>query len=478
MPTVLYPILLIMLSCCLFPSSINGETITYTSDVIVIGAGVSGLAAAKRLQSKGVSVTVVEGRARVGGRCWTQSITGTKNQQIPVDLGASFVHGDKGNVVLPLLAEAKIALAPKFTNFDSGEEYYSDGRPVPEKVSQKWIEVFEAFEGFLVNQQDRYDDKPDPGLQAIVNMYIKRRGLKGNMLTGFRYLLSVYYEHEYSGPLDKLSLWFDWGKEDFKGEDRLVTSGWQQFPVWLASSLKSSQLRLNTVVTEINSSARSYVMVKTNKGTLYAKKAIVTLPLGVLKKKTVKFVPPMPKTHLTALNRLDAGYLDKVILSFPSCFWDCNGDILNVVDLKDQIAWQEWMSLQRTLGKPVLVAFNAGGTAAEQENKSDDALVAEAMGVLKNVYGNDIPNPIDFIITRWGKDPMSYGAYSYLRLVPGAVLPNVDDPVAKLRTPFAAKRLWLAGEHTSDGYQSTVHGAYLSGMSQACALLQSIGKSC
>jgi len=178
------------------------------------------------------------------------------------------------------------------------------------------------------------------------------------------------------------------------------------------------------------------------------------------------------------LNRLDAGYLDKVILSFPSCFWDCKGDVLNVVDLENQTAFQEWISLQRTLGKPILVAFNAGGKAAELENKSDDALVAQAMGVLKNVYGDDIPNPIDSIVTRWGKDPMSYGSYSYLRRVPGAVIPNVDDPVAKLRTAFANKRIWLAGEHTSDGYQGTVHGAYLSGMSQACALLKSNGKSC
>jgi monoamine oxidase len=128
-------------------------------------------------------------------------------------------------------------------------------------------------------------------------------------------------------------------------------------------------------------------MVKTDKGTIYAKKAIVTLPLGVLKMNTTKFVPPLPKTHRKALNRMDAGFLNKVILSFPKCFWDCKKDVINVIDLEDQTAWQEWVSLYQTFGKPVLIAFNAGAKAADLENKSDDEMIAEAMGVLKKIYG-------------------------------------------------------------------------------------------
>lgn len=73
---------------------------------------------------------------------------------------------------------------------------------------------------------------------------------------------------------------------------------------------------------------------------------------------------------------------------------------------------------------------------------------------------------------------MSYGSYSYLKRVPGEVIPDVDDPVASLRTSFGKNRMWLAGEHTSEGYTSTVHGAYMSGVAQACALLKSSGKKC
>lgn len=86
--------------------------------MIIIGAGVSGLAAAKELKSKGVSVTVVEGRDRVGGRTWTQTVTGAKKEKIPIDLGAGWVHGDEDNILLPLLKKAQCPLAPKFTDFE------------------------------------------------------------------------------------------------------------------------------------------------------------------------------------------------------------------------------------------------------------------------------------------------------------------------------------------------------------------------
>nr|WP_315981536.1 FAD-dependent oxidoreductase [Aliamphritea spongicola] len=107
-----------------------------------------------------------------------------------------------------------------------------------------------------------------------------------------------------------------------------------------------------------------------------------------------------------------------------------------------------------------MLAFNAAYYAHELEQQSDDAVTEDAMNVLKKLYGDDIPAPVDVHITRWQADPFSLGAYSYTP-VNGRAEQRED-----LAAPVA-DRVFFAGEATSSDYPATTHGAYLSGLREA-----------
>lgn len=460
-----FPIL--MFFCCLSRLAAGAP---FDADVIVIGAGISGLAAAKKLSGKGVKVLVIEGRPRVGGRMWTEQLL-AKGELVNVDLGAGWVHGDKNNPLLALLKQSKVDLAPRFTDFELSETFLN-GEPVGEKTITLWERTYAAFETFLEKEQDRLEGGPDPGLQSVINTFIKNNGLSGQLLTGFRYLLNVYIEHEYAAPLTNLSLWFDWD-DGFAGKDRIVAGGFQNLAKWFATSVKD--IHLETRATKITYTSKGVVLVTTTKGDLRAKKVLCTVPLGVLKKNGIVFKPALPIQHQKAVKTLGMGVLDKVVLSFERAFWGNEFDVVSRVDpIVGRGAWQEWVSLERTLGKPILVGFNAADYALAVEKESDSQIVEEAMEVLRGIFGSGIPNPTDTRITRWAADPFSYGSYSYT--AKGAR--SFSTPRRHLSTPVGNKRIFFAGEHTSVAYPATVHGAYETGISQACEVLKALGIKC
>jgi monoamine oxidase len=116
----------------------------------------------------------------------------------------------------------------------------------------------------------------------------------------------------------------------------------------------------------------------------------------------------------------------------------------------------EWLNFEALLGAPVLLGFNAGEEAERVESMDDDDIVAEAMKVLRLIFGDEIPAPSAVLVSRWGADPFSRGAYSFLGV--GATL---DDRQALGKTEHT--RLYFAGEATSVEAAATIHGAYSEG---------------
>ena len=91
---------------------------------------------------------------------------------------------------------------------------------------------------------------------------------------------------------------------------------------------------------------------------------------------------------------------------------------------------------------------------------SDDEIISGAMKTLRTIYGNSIPEPEGYLITRWGKDPYSFGAYSHIPpFASGDDFDALFEPVDDV--------LYFAGEATSGKYPSTQHGAYLTGVAAA-----------
>ena len=246
-----------------------------------------------------------------------------------------------------------------------------------------------------------------------------------------------------------------------------------QIPALLGAGLN---VRLQTTVTAISTSATgAAVTYTTTPGgppvTLTAQAVICTIPLGVLKSGSVSFSPALPATHANAIARLGMGTLDKLVLSFPTVFWDASVDWLERIPAAPYGTpgygqWVDWASMARCCGHSILVGFNSAAQALALEAQTDEAILASGMAVLRGIYGAGIPDPTAYVVTRWAADPFARGSYSYYRLG------SSPTDRTNLQAPVGG-RLFFSGEHVSPAYFGTVAGAFLDGQRAASAVADS-----
>ncbi len=419
--------------------------------VLVIGAGLAGLAAAGELHNQGHDVVVLEARDRIGGRIWTS----TKWDDAPVDLGASWIHGVEGNPLTKIAKEinAKFYLS----NYESTINYATSGRPLSAQAEARLAALQDKVEEVLTEVQDAEDDlSVDEAIAAA---------FKGDKLSAddqrlLNFVLNSTLEQEFSGSTGELSAqWLDDAKA-FPGDDAIFLKGYRLLVDYLS---KGITIKLQQTVQAIDWSG-SAVRVTTNKAKFLADAVLVTLPLGVLKAGKVKFTPALPKAKQNAIATLGMGVLNKCYLRFAEAFWPTDVDWLEYIS-KEPGAWTEWVSLMRTHKLPVLLGFNAADRGREIESWSDAEIVDDAMQTLRTIFGDAIPDPLDAQITRWASDPYAFGSYSFNAV---GYSPALRKALAK---PLGHK-LFFAGEATEHQYFATAHGAYLSGLRAAREILK------
>lgn len=405
--------------------------------IIVVGAGIAGLAAAQRLKESGHQVTVLEARDRIGGRIWT-----LQTSDIKLDMGASWIHGIDGNPVYDL--SQQLNLDTVATDYDNIVRYDHSGKET--QLNELEIEQFFAS----LNRQGRQN--PD-GAIAELAAQADTAGLSPQQRN---YLINTTLEHEYSGSSQSLSFAAMQEGEEYSGGDVIFPQGYAQIINHLQQGLN---IQLQQAVKQINYQEDQVIVSTSQQQEFRADKVLVTVPLGVLKKRVIQFNPVLPENKLSAIDRLGMGTLNKVYLKFPSNFWGTQQDLIGFIG-EGNGQWAEWLNIAKYTGEPVLLGFNAAGFGEAIEQLSDAEIQQQAMTTLRTIYGDDIPQPEKIWITRWHSDPFSYGSYSFLKTGSQA------KDRAELEQPINNK-VYFAGEAINRDYPATVHGAYLSGLAAA-----------
>ncbi|MDX2078517.1 MAG: FAD-dependent oxidoreductase [bacterium] len=418
--------------------------------IIVIGAGASGIAAARELHDAGHNVIVLEARDRIGGRVWTD----TRLANTPLDLGASWVHGISGNPVWDLVQEYAIPTQP--TDYEDVIIYTPDGEELPDETVETLAELLDEL---LVAVDDiRQNDEDDRPLRDVVNLALADMDLTTQEIAMLEFGLMTRIENDYANSLEGLSA-YNWDEaEEFGGDDVLFPRGYGELFAKLAEGL---DIRLNHIVSEIKYTADGATLITQNER-FTADKVIVTVPLGVLKRNKIAFSPPLPENKQTAINRLAMGALNKVYLLFNAVFWDEETQFFVINDAS--VGFVDWVNFYPITGKPILMAFYSGREQARLEAMSEADIIAEALGVLTELFDGVEEAFFEGIATRWGVDEFAYGSYSSY-----GVGSMPDDRLALVEPLMNV--LYFAGEATRTDHPATVHGAVMSGYDVAELIL-------
>ncbi|KAJ8752174.1 hypothetical protein K2173_003782 [Erythroxylum novogranatense] len=435
--------------------SSNGEwQHSSTPTVIVIGGGISGLAAARILHDAAIEVILLESRDRLGGRTHTDYSFGC-----PVDLGASWVHGVcNDNPLAPLIRSLGLTLhltsGDNSILYDHDLESYMlfdmDGNQI---CQQLVIEVGNTFKRILKETEKVRDDNIDDMsiLQAIWIVLDRHPELRQE---GLAYEVLQWYmgrmEAWFAVDADMISL-KTWDQEDIlSGGHGLMVQGYDPIIKALA---KDIDIRLNHRVTKLcNGSSEVRVWVEDGRS-FTADAVILTVPLGVLKANLIQFEPKLPEWKTAAISDLGVGNENKIALQFDNVFWP-NVEFLGIV-APTSFACGYFLNLHKATGHPVLVYMAAGRCAYDLEMLPDESAVNMIMLQLRKMFPN-ATEPVKYIVSHWGTDPNSLGCYSY------DVIGKSVDVYKKLRAPLG--NLFFGGEAVNVEYPGTVHGAYLAGL--------------
>lgn len=412
--------------------------------VIIIGAGISGLAAAKKLKEKGFDITVLEAQDKVGGRLRTNRTLG-----VAFDEGASWIHGINGNPISTLAQQAGMNTFE--TIDDQSDACYDLGGVLRNSA------IYDNAETELYSILNTLKNSGN-ATQSFETIFNNLYPAKANDRL-WKFLLSTYVTFD-TGDLNNLSsLLYNEG-EEFGGAEKIATNGFDTIPNFLATGLN---ILLNQRVAKIDYSDTKVKI--THNGTVSeADYVVVTVPLGVLKSGNIEFVPALPSAKQNAIQKIGMNCVNKFLLTWDTAFWDNTQYICYTPEIKDKFNY--FVNVKKFHPSVnALMTFAYADYARQTETMADAQLINEIMTHLRDIYGTNIPNPTNMLRTKWQANENSFGAYSYTAV--GTEMKHFDDLAEEIND-----KLFFAGEHTEADYFSTAHGAYLSGIREANKIIE------
>ncbi|KAJ0974992.1 hypothetical protein J5N97_016957 [Dioscorea zingiberensis] len=435
------------------------------ANVVVIGAGIAGLAAARQLITLGFKVAILEARSRPGGRVHTRKMRSEDGSIVAAaDLGGSVLTGINGN---PLGVLARQLGYPLHKVRDVCPLYLPDGSPVDPATDSRVETTFNQLldkacklRESILEEFQSVDVSLGTALEAFRKAHGVAETLEERMLLDW-HLANLEYAN--AALLSDLSMAY-WDQDDpyeMGGDHCFIPGGNTRFVRALAEDIP---IFYNQTVKRIHYGCDG-VLVYTNDQAFRADMALCTVPLGVLKKGSIAFDPELPAPKQDAIKRLGFGLLNKVAMLFPHDFWGGGIDTFGHLteDPSQRGEFFLFYSYTSVSGGPLLVALVAGESAIKFENSSPVEAVERVLGVLRGIFtpkGIEVPAPIQVVCTRWGSDKFTYGSYSYV-----AIGSSGDD--YDVLAEAVGDRVFFAGEATNRKYPATMHGALLSGFREA-----------
>ena len=457
--------------------------------VVVVGAGVAGLAAAVVLAESGVAVTVLEAKEQVGGRILTVDAGG-----VPVELGAEFVHG-KPPELLALLR----SLGLNAIELDGEMVYHTsehalrteDGKPVrPSDASpapqHDGDEEGDADPMEAMEQLRSWTDA-HTGSDTSFATWAAQQGMPADVLRR----ATAYVEGFNAADAEEVSLRSlavqQAAEDSMDGQTalHLDDGGYAGLPQRLAERLQAAggELRLRTQVVGVRWRQGAVTLTLADGDCIDADAGLLTLPLGVLQAGSVLF-EPAPGDRLVQASRMRMGHVCRISLVFKRRWWaDMFPDADALQRLSFLVSADRAPSVQRaTFGvfwtrfpslAPVLTAWSGGPSARAFDSLNDHAIAHLACAELAHIFGLPHHAVLNELGSHhrhdWTNDPLSLGAYSWVPV-------GATDVSAKLSEPVE-DTLYFAGEHTdTTGNWGTVHGALRSGLRAAAQILGQAGQ--
>jgi monoamine oxidase len=435
------------------------------TEVVVIGAGVAGLACAQALCEAGLRVTILEARSRVGGRIWTVYPTLTK---APVELGAEFIHG------LPRQVWQIVERAGLQTHELTGNRWrLEQARLAP--TSGSWDLIDSIF--------SRIDESaPDQSFQDFLERAC------GDLPQHTRIEAAAYVESFHACNASRISAhalarWHRSDREIQGHRGFRFPNGYEGLVGALVAASKPDLLtvRLNTVVTEIAWSPGTVEVTAQSPepqqhASIRADAAVITLPLGVLQAPlgtdgAVCFRPELPE-KADALKQLEMGAAIRLVLCFRHCFWTDPKLVrspmpdMSFLSSPEELFPTWWSSV--SAGIAMLTGWSGGVRVERLSGLGSASIMERGLEVLHHIFGVPLGTLRDLVqksfVHNWQSDPYSRGAYSY-------ALADGKEAAYRLAAPVG-NTLFFAGEATDfSGHNGTVHGAIASGQRAFTELL-------
>jgi len=434
------------------------------TEVVVIGAGVAGLACAQALCEAGLRVTILEARSRVGGRIWTVQPSFTN---APVEMGAEFIHG------LPQEVWQIVERAGLQTHELTGNRWrLEQARLAP--VSGSWDLIDSVFR--------RIDESaPDQSFREFLEHAC------GDLPQPARIEAAAYVEGFHACNASRISAhalarWYRSDREIQGHRGFRFPNGYEGLVGALAAATKPDLLAvwLNTVVTEIAWNPGTVEVTAQSPdpqhASVRAEAAVITLPLGVLQAPleasgAVHFRPELPE-KADALKQLEMGAAIRLVLCFRHCFWTDPKLVrspmpdMSFLSSPEELFPTWWPSV--STGTAMLTGWSGGVRAEQLSGRGSAAIMERGLEVLHRIFGVPLEALRDLVqesfVHDWQSDPYCRGAYSY-------ALADGKEAARRLAAPVG-NTLFFAGEATDcSGHNGTVHGAIASGQRAAAELI-------